>query len=742
MLFAIGFIFLFTIGGVTGVVLANAGLDTAFHDTYYVVAHFHYVLSMGAVFSVFGGFYYWIEKIIGLRYNEILGQMHFWMFFVGVNLTFFPMHFLGAAGMPRRVPDYPDAYAGWNFVSSTGSAISLGATLIFLFNVYWMFHYPIPGRKDPWRVELDQEEAEALHQELLEKIKQNEINHIQHMRDFVEKYEADMAKKEKIMSETHDQKRFLSYTLINQHNFKKTRIGKKSSVYSTKVVRVTFKKKINYLPYSKDVVYDTSNYQVLRNHLVNYPTPINLSHSWGFGFLSGVSLLIQIITGVFLSVYYIPKTAEAFGSVDHVMRNVNYGWLARYTHSNGASMMFASMYAHVGRGLYFRAYLAPRQKVWYSGVIILVGTMGSAFLGYVLPWGQMGFWGATVITNLFTTIPFIGNSLTKLLWGDYVVGDATLGRFASIHMYLPIAVSASTIYHIYEAHKHGSSNPLGLEHADIVRFHPAYTYKDFMSFTMYLGIFGILVFFYPNLLGHPENYIEADPMATPKHIVPEWYFLPFYAILRSVPSKVGGAFVMLMSIFILFLMPKIDSWALSKASKWNWRFTTLYWIYLTSILILGYLGTKSPEDMHLTLAQGATFTYFFYYAFLPVLNIIDLFYFENKKDIALQHIKDFKVAVLKWIPMILKTFVEAIIEVIENFIRKNAPTEETVELWQLKFKYYQYHNFYKVPEVIYFICITYILSSMAGELTVEELLEIKKIVYRLVCPALWCRLFS
>jgi heme/copper-type cytochrome/quinol oxidase subunit 1/quinol-cytochrome oxidoreductase complex cytochrome b subunit len=557
MLFAIGFIFLFTIGGVTGVVLANAGLDVAFHDTYYVVAHFHYVLSMGAVFSVFAGFYYWIEKVIGLRYNETLGQIHFWTFFIGVNMTFFPMHFLGAAGMPRRVPDYPDAYAGWNFVSSIGSSISIGATCIFLFNVFWMFYYPIPGRQDPWRrdyVELLNGEEE-IHFKFLEKMRQERIKKFKEMEAHV------LKEQQELMLKNENEKRMISYTATDNKvgkNLDNLDLSKSnmSTVFFVKPLPTVKKKTLN--PSPKKIVYETSILHILRDHLVTYPTPINLTHSWSFGFLSGISLLIQIITGLFLSVYYIPKTAEAFDSVEHIMRDVNNGWFVRYTHSNGASMMFLVMYAHIARGMYFRAYLAPRHKVWYSGVIILIGIMGSAFLGYVLPWGQMGYWGATVITNLFTTVPFIGKSLTKLLWGDYVLGDATLGRFATIHMYLPIAVSGATVYHIYEAHKHGSSNPLGLEHADNVRFHPFYTYKDFTSLILYLMLFTILVCFCPNYLGHPENYIEADPMSTPKHIVPEWYFLPLYAILRAIPSKVGGAFAMLLSIFILFALPKID----------------------------------------------------------------------------------------------------------------------------------------------------------------------------------------
>jgi len=297
----------------------------------------------------------------------------------------------------------------------------------------------------------------------------------------------------------------------------------------------------------------------LDNHLVYYPTPANLNYFWGGGSMAGICLTIQIISGIFLAMYYTPHVDYAFASVEHIMRDVQNGWFIRYMHANGASFFFIFVYLHIARNLYYGSYLKPRKVLWFSGIVILLLMMATAFLGYVLPWGQMSFWGATVITNLFSVIPFIGVDLVQWLWGGFSASNATLNKFFSLHFVLPFAIAAVVFLHLILLHKSGSSNPLGLSsYNQYINFYPYFYIKDLFALFVVLFFFIFVICYYPNMFGHPDNYIPANPMVTPAHIVPEWYFLPFYAILRSVPDKLGGVLAMGGSIVMFFFLPIID----------------------------------------------------------------------------------------------------------------------------------------------------------------------------------------
>ena len=277
----------------------------------------------------------------------------------------------------------------------------------------------------------------------------------------------------------------------------------------------------------------------LENTLKKHPYPKNLSYWWNFGSIAGIALVIQILSGLFLAMHYVPNTQQAFDSVEHIMRDVNYGWLIRYIHAVGASMFFVALYAHMIRGLYYGSYKAPREILWWAGIIIFLLTMATAFMGYVLPWGQMSFWGATVITNLFSAIPVVGKSIVEWLWGGYSVDNPTLNRFFVLHFLMPFLIVGVVLLHLLALHTAGSNNPTGVPiktKKDAIPFHPYFTIKDLVGFAIFFLIFGYFLFFYPNVLGHPDNYIPANPLVTPAHIVPEWYFLPFYAILRAVPD--------------------------------------------------------------------------------------------------------------------------------------------------------------------------------------------------------------
>lgn len=359
-----------------------------------------------------------------------------------------------------------------------------------------------------------------------------------------------------------------------------------------------------------------------KHSAVDYPTPKNLNYWWNFGSLAGFFLLVQIITGIILSMHYTAHVDHAFTSIEHIMRNVNHGWLIRYIHMNGASFFFIVVFIHIFRGLYYGSYKAPRELLWWLGIIILLLMMATAFMGYVLPWGQMSFWGATVITNLFSAIPIIGDGITQWLWGGYSVDNPTLSRFYTLHFLFPFLIVGVVILHIVALHTHGSNNPLGIDKKgtqDTIPFHPYYTIKDLFGLSFALTIFFAVVFFIPDYLGHPDNYIPADPLKTPAHIVPEWYFLPFYAILRAIPDKLGGVIAMFSAIFVLFLLPWLDS---SKVRSATFRpiYKKFFWIFVVNAVILGWVGSKPAEGHYILIGRIATIYYFAHFLILlPLL---------------------------------------------------------------------------------------------------------------------------
>lgn len=364
------------------------------------------------------------------------------------------------------------------------------------------------------------------------------------------------------------------------------------------------------------IVKSNSLFSTLYSTAVTYPAPANLSYFWNFGVYATVCLAVQILTGIMLAMHYTPDIMLAFNSVEHIMRDVNYGWLLRYIHANGASMFFIVVYIHTFRGLYYSSYLHPREHLWLVGVAIMLLMIITAFLGYVLPWGQMSFWGATVITNFLTAIPVVGKDILIWVWGGYSINNATLNRFFSFHYLFPFIIVGLVGVHITFLHEHGSNNPVGiLSNADKSPFAPYYIVKDLYGTLLFFIFFSIFVFFLPNKLGHSDNYILANPLVTPAHIVPEWYFLPFYAILRSIPDKLLGVVAMLFSILILALVPFITrpdvrSLAFRPISK------ILFWFFVLDCLLLGWVGGKPVQYPYLEVGQLATLFYFSYFLVL------------------------------------------------------------------------------------------------------------------------------
>ncbi len=359
---------------------------------------------------------------------------------------------------------------------------------------------------------------------------------------------------------------------------------------------------------------------------VSYPTPRNLNYWWTFGGILSMMLVVQLLTGIVLAMHYTPNTAMAFASVEHIMRDVNWGWLLRYMHANGASMFFVAVYIHILRGIYYGSYKAPREILWILGVVIFLLMMATAFMGYVLPWGQMSFWGATVITNLFSAIPFVGDPIVTWLWGGFSVDNPTLNRFFSLHYLLPFVIVGVVILHVWALHVVGQNNPTGVEvqsEQDTVAFTPYATMKDAFGMSVFLLIFAWFLFYAPNYMGHPDNYTEANPMVTPAHIVPEWYFLPFYAILRSIPDKLGGVIAMFGAIAVLFVLPWLDT---SKVKSATYRplYKQFFWVLVIAGVGLGYLGAQPAEGGYVIASRILTAWYFFHFlVILPVLGLVE-----------------------------------------------------------------------------------------------------------------------
>jgi ubiquinol-cytochrome c reductase cytochrome b/c1 subunit len=378
---------------------------------------------------------------------------------------------------------------------------------------------------------------------------------------------------------------------------------------------------------------DNSIIKVLTNHVFYYPTPINLNYAWSFGSLAGIFFALQIATGVFLAMHYVPNMALAFASVEHIMRDVKNGWLLRYMHANGASFVFIMMYIHIGRNLYYRSYTHKRMYLFFSGVVIFLLMMGTAFIGYVLPWGQMSFWGATVITNLITAVPLVGESVAHWVWGGFSVGNPTLNRFFSLHYLLPFLILGLIFLHLALLHDVGSSNPTGMDSSlDKVNFYPYYFWKDAFALSVALFFFVVIVHFYPNLLGHSDNYIPANSLVTPTHIVPEWYFLPFYAILRAIPNKIGGVLAMLGAILVLFLLPFIDLSPI-KGPRFRPVFIFFFWTAVMNFVLLGFLGGHPAEEPYITASRIASFYYFAYFlVVLPFIAILEQIFWEDNVE--------------------------------------------------------------------------------------------------------------
>jgi ubiquinol-cytochrome c reductase cytochrome b subunit len=365
--------------------------------------------------------------------------------------------------------------------------------------------------------------------------------------------------------------------------------------------------------------------KLVNSYIIDASQPSNISYLWNFGSLLVVCLIIQIITGVTLAMHYSPNVLEAFNSIEHIMRDVNNGWLIRYLHSNTASAFFFLVYLHMGRGIYYGSYRAPRTLVWAIGTIIFIAMIGTAFLGYVLPYGQMSLWGATVITNLISAIPWIGQDIVEFIWGGFSVNNATLNRFFSLHFVLPFVLAALVLMHLIALHDTaGSSNPLGIVGTyDRITFAPYYLFKDLITIFILIFVLSIFVFFLPNTLGDSENYIMANPMQTPPAIVPEWYLLPFYAILRSIPNKLLGVIAMFSAILVILILPITDL-GRSKSLQFRPLSKIVFWIFVANFLILQQLGAKHVESPFIEFGQISTILYFGHFIIIvPLVSLLE-----------------------------------------------------------------------------------------------------------------------
>ena len=364
--------------------------------------------------------------------------------------------------------------------------------------------------------------------------------------------------------------------------------------------------------------------RLVNSYVVDSPQPSNISYLWNFGSLLATCLVIQILTGCFLAMHYQPHVDFAFNSVEHIMRDVNNGWLIRYIHANVASFFFIFVYGHIGRNIYYGSYKSPRILAWSIGVIILILMMAIAFLGYVLPYGQMSLWGATVITNLLSAIPVFGQDLVELIWGGFSVSNATLNRFFSLHYILPFLLAALALAHLIALHTHGSNNPNGISsNGDRYAIHPYYMFKDLITIFFFFLALSVLVFYYPNLLGHSDNYIEANPMSTPASIVPEWYLLPYYAILRSIPNKLLGVLAMFGSLLILLILPIVDV-SRQRGNQFRPAMKVAFWFFIFNFFILMWIGSQHPNEPFVFIGQVTTFFYFAWFVIIvPVIGLIE-----------------------------------------------------------------------------------------------------------------------
>jgi len=372
-------------------------------------------------------------------------------------------------------------------------------------------------------------------------------------------------------------------------------------------------------------------FSILYHSTSGYPTPKNLNYWWNFGSLALFMLVVMVLTGIFLAMNYTPESTMAFNSVERIMRDVDYGWLLRYMHANGASFFFFVVYVHIFRGLYYGSYKAPRELLWWLGLIIYILMMATAFMGYVLPWGQMSFWGATVITNLFSAIPWVGNAITTWLWGGFAVGNPTLNRFFSLHYLLPFVIFAVVGLHLWALHTSKSSNPLGIDPKgpqDTIPFHPYYTVKDLFGVGILVCVYAFFVFFAPNFFGEPDNYIPANPLVTPNHIVPEWYLVAFYAMLRSIPNKLAGVLVLAAALLILFLVPFLDT-SRVRSGKFRPVYKQFFFLFLIDFGVLIYVGMQEVSDTMVVIGRVATAYYFlFFLVIMPLLG-----WFEKTKPL-------------------------------------------------------------------------------------------------------------
>ena len=374
-------------------------------------------------------------------------------------------------------------------------------------------------------------------------------------------------------------------------------------------------------------------FSLMHGTVVSYPVPRNLNYWWTFGGILAFMLAVQILTGIVLAMHYAAETSVAFNSVEKIMRDVNHGWLLRYMHANGASFFFIAVYLHIARGLYYGSYKAPREILWILGVVIYLLMMATGFMGYVLPWGQMSFWGATVITGFFSAFPWVGEWIQQFLLGGFAVDNPTLNRFFSLHYLLPFMIAGVVVLHIWALHVTGQTNPTGVEvksKTDTVAFTPYATIKDALGVSVFLIVFAWFIFYMPNYLGHPDNYTMANPLKTPAHIVPEWYYLPFYAMLRAITfnvgpidSKLGGVLVMFGAIIVLFFLPWLDTSKVRSAVYRPW-YKLFFWLFVANAIMLGWLGAQPAEGIYVVLSQLGTLYYFgFFIVLMPLLGLIE-----------------------------------------------------------------------------------------------------------------------